>query len=58
MRIEGVDDGLSVACARAIDHRAQDLAMSDVEAVEISDREHRATRTAIERCTASYHSQC
>lgn len=32
--------------------------MADVEAVEIPDRENRATRTAIERCTASYHAQC
>ncbi len=58
MRIEGVDDGLAVASARAIDHRAQDLAVTDVETVEVADREDRATRTAIERCAAPYDPQC
>ncbi len=58
MRIEGVDDRLAVVRARAVDHRSQDLAMADVQAVEVADREDRATRTAIERCTASYDPQC
>ena len=31
--------------------------MTDVQPVEVADREHRATRTAIERCTAPYDPQ-
>ena len=58
MRIECVDDGLAIVRARAVDHRAQDLAVTDVETVEVADREDRATRTAIERCTAPYDPQC
>ena len=58
MRIEGVDDGLAVAGARAVDHGSQDLAMADVETIEIPDREDRATRIATERCAAPYDPQC
>ncbi len=58
MRIEGVDDGLAIVSARAVDHGAQDLAMTDVETVEVADREDRAKRTATERCTAPYDPQC
>jgi len=32
--------------------------MADVQAVEVPDREHGATRRAVERRRASYHSQC
>jgi len=31
--------------------------MSDVQAVEVADRQHRALRRSFERCRASYHSQ-